>query len=197
MTGWLLGLVPQYGGWLLLVCTFLSCLALPVPASMLLLCAGGFISAGDLPVSTVLAALAGASAGDQTIYALGRWRGAAISRRLGKRAAIIERAKGFLERRGGVGVFLSRWLFSALGPYVNFAAGFANLPWWKFTLWAVAGEIMWASIYATLGYQFTGNLAAASTAAVDFLMLMGAGVTAIGLGYWLYTIVQRGRNERP
>ena len=33
MTDWLLGLVPQYGLWLLAATTFLSCLALPIPAS--------------------------------------------------------------------------------------------------------------------------------------------------------------------
>ena len=34
MTDWLLALVPQYGLWLLAATTFLSCLALPIPASI-------------------------------------------------------------------------------------------------------------------------------------------------------------------
>jgi membrane-associated protein len=48
MTDWLLALVPTYGPWLLLACTFLACLALPVPASVLMLGAGSFVAAGDL-----------------------------------------------------------------------------------------------------------------------------------------------------
>ena len=51
MTEWLLGLVPQYGMYLLAVCTFASCLALPIPASMLMLAAGGFVASGDLSLA--------------------------------------------------------------------------------------------------------------------------------------------------
>lgn len=66
MTEWLLGLVPVHGGWLLAVATFLSCLALPIPASILMLAAGGFAAAGDLTLAgSAGAALAGAVAGDQ------------------------------------------------------------------------------------------------------------------------------------
>lgn len=63
MTDWLLGMVPTYGGWLLALSTFLSCLALPIPASLLMLVAGGFVAAGDLTlVGSTGAALAGAVA---------------------------------------------------------------------------------------------------------------------------------------
>ena len=46
MTDWLLALVPQYGLWLLAATTFCSCLALPFPASILMMTAGGFVAAG-------------------------------------------------------------------------------------------------------------------------------------------------------
>ena len=69
MTDWLLALVPQYGVWLLVACTFLSCLGLPIPASILMLTAGGFVAAGDLSLTgNVAAALGGAVAGDQAGY---------------------------------------------------------------------------------------------------------------------------------
>ena len=41
MTDWLLALVPTYGLWLLAAATFLSCLAIPIPVSILMLAAGG------------------------------------------------------------------------------------------------------------------------------------------------------------
>lgn len=50
MPDWLLGQVPTYGLWLFAASTFLSCLALPIPASILMLAAGGFVAAGDLPL---------------------------------------------------------------------------------------------------------------------------------------------------
>ena len=61
MTDWLLALVPQYGLWLLFFVTLFSCLALPLPASIMMLTAGGFAAAGDFLLwQAVLAALAGA-----------------------------------------------------------------------------------------------------------------------------------------
>jgi membrane-associated protein len=186
MTEWLLALVPQYGVALLGVATLLSCLALPVPASILMIAGGGFISAGDLPlVTSILAALAGAVVGDQIVYGLGRWRGPRIIAWLGARAAPITRATAMLSRRGGAAVFLSRWLIPAIGPYVNLAAGGAGLGWLRFTVWGFAGEIIWVGLYVGLGYAFTGNLAAASDMALNVLGVLAAGVAAIALGAWL------------
>lgn len=199
MTEWLLALVPTYGLPLLAVCTFLSCLALPIPASMLLLAAGGFVSAGDLPLAGVaVAAMGGAMLGDQVIYTLGKRGGPGLMKRLetrlGKRAAPLGRAMSLLEQRGGIAVFLSRWLISALGPYVNLASGMARLHWPTFTVCAIAGEIVWVGMYLGLGYSFTGNLAAASDMALNILGLLAVGVVALGLGWWLYTLsrAQRG-----
>ena len=59
MTDWLLALVPQYGLWLLAATTFFSCLALPFPASIMMLTAGGFVAAGDLALLPTFAAAAG------------------------------------------------------------------------------------------------------------------------------------------
>lgn len=124
-------------------------------------------------------------AGDQAGYVVGRRGGSGLIDRLGSRAALIARARDLLAQRCNVAVFLSRWLVSALGPYVNFAAGATGLPWSRFTLWSVLGEIPWFSLYIGLGYTFTGNLEAASALAVRVLTLVGAGALAIGLGLWL------------
>ena len=191
MTDWLLGLVPQYGVWLLAACTFASCLAVPMPASILMLTAGGFVAAGDLSLATSVAgALGGAVAGDQAGYFGGRWGGGNLMDRLGKRAAPLAKATKMLATRGGIAVFLTRWLFSALGPYVNLAAGASRQPWPVFTLWGIAGEAVWVGLYVGLGYGFTGNLEAASTLAVDILGMLAAGAVAVGLGYWLVSTLR-------
>jgi membrane-associated protein len=195
MTDWLLALVPQYGFWLLMVGTFCSCLALPVPVSMLMLAAGGFVSAGDLSlVPTASAALAGAVAGDQVGYFAARRGGAGLIAKLGSRAAPLAKATAMLAARGGIAIFLTRWLFSALGPYVNLAAGAARQPWGQFTAWGVAGEVVWVGLYISLGYAFTGNLEAASAMAVEMLGFLAAGAVAMGLGLWLFVTL---RAERP
>ena len=48
MTETVLALVPSYGLLLVALGTFFSCLALPVPSSLIMLSAGGFAAAGDL-----------------------------------------------------------------------------------------------------------------------------------------------------
>jgi len=200
MTDWLLGLVPTYGLWLLFASTFLSCLALPIPASILMLAAGGFVAAGDLPLlGSVGAALAGAVAGDHTGYLAGRHGGAGFLGRLEARAAPIARARDFLASRGDLAVFLSRWLVSALGPYVNLSAGAAGLPWARFALWDLLGEGVWVGLYIGLGRAFTGNLEAASSLAFNVLGLLGAGVATVGLGAWLVAAMRsegRGADRR-
>ncbi len=194
MTDWLLALVPTYGAWLLAACTFCSCLALPIPASMLMLTAGGFISAGDLSMTTSAgAALMGAVAGDQTGYFAGRAGGSGLIEKLGSRAAPLAKATDMLAKKGGLAVFFTRWLLSALGPYVNLAAGAAKQPWAKFTLFGVAGEAVWVGLYTGLGYAFTGNIAAASSMAVSMLGFLAAGAVALGLGAWLVMTVRAER----
>lgn len=205
MTDWLLALVPQYGVFLLAAGTFSSCLALPVPASILMIAAGGFVASGDLSLpASAGAALAGAVIGDQAGYLGGRWGGSWLIDRLRSRAVPIAKASAALARRGGIAVFLSRWLVSALGPYVNLAAGAAGLSWLRFTLWGLLGEAVWVAIYIGTGFAFSGNLAAASGMAFDLLGIVGSGVVALGLGYWLFAQLRadsrasgRQRRDRP
>lgn len=194
MTDWLLELVPQYGFWLLALTTFGSCLALPLPASILMLTAGGFVASEDLTfLGSIGGALSGAVAGDITGYVAGRLGGAALMDRLGRKVPAVGKASDFLARRGSLAVFLSRWLFSALGPYVNVAAGAARQPWPRFMAAEIAGEAVWVGVYVYVGYVFTGNIAAASSMVLDVLGIFAAGTLALGLGYWLLSII---RSER-
>lgn len=189
MTDWLLSLVPEYGLWLLAATTFLSCLALPVPSSMTMLAAGGFAASGDLSLpATIAAALAGAVVGDQTGYALGNLGGPSLLSRLARapgRAAALDRARALLDRRGDVAIFLTRWLFSPVGPWANFAAGAGGLAWPRFTIWGIAGETVWVALYTGMGHAFAGNLEAAGDLLSSSLGLLGGIAAMLGLGLWL------------
>lgn len=196
MTDWLLSLVPQYGLLLLGLATFASCLAVPLPTSTLLLAAGGFVAVGDLSLMSVAAvALGGAVAGDQVGFFGARWFGAPLIETWGKRAPPFARATDLLAKSGGATVFFSRWLMSALGPYVNLAAGAAGQPWQRFTLWSVLGEVVWVGIYLGLGYIFIGNLEAASDMAINWLGFVTAAAIALGLGAWLVASLHADRNK--
>lgn len=191
MTAWVLALVPQYGLWLIFATTFLSCLALPFPASIVMLAAGGFAAAGDLHLwQAFLAAAAGGIAGDQVGYWAGRGFGAPFLARLEKdpgREKLLARAHDLMERRGASAIFFSRWLVSPLGPWVNLVAGSTGFGWRRFSVVGVAGEAVWAGLYVGAGYVFAGNIQAASDTIGSALgMVAGAGAVVI-LGYWLFS----------
>jgi len=162
MTETFFALVSNWGAPALALVTFLSCLALPVPSSLMMLAAGAFVAAGDLTVAAVVgAALAGALLGDQTGYQIGRLGGGVLRARLNSnlaRARLIAGAEARMDRSGGVTVFFSRWLFSPLGPYVNLIAGATRMNWLRFTLPAALGEVVWVAVYVGVGYAFGTQL---------------------------------------
>lgn len=197
MTETLLALVPQYGLVLLGVGTFLSCLAVPVPTSLFMLSAGGFVASGDLVAWQVAAAaLTGAVLGDQAGYQLGRLGGAALSgRRLSPaRARLMERAGAMLRDRGTGAVFLSRWLFSPLGPYVNFAGGAAGLDWARFTRAGMAGESLWVGLYVGMGAAFADDLLAMADLLGSASGLLAALAVAAVLALWLRAALRNRRH---
>lgn len=154
--------IADWGIPLLTLITFLSCLALPVPASLAMLAAGAFTATGDLSLAgAALGAFGGAVAGDQVGFHAAR-AGQARFRRLidgyPKREKLFGRAQRLTADRGGAGIFFSRWLVSPLGPYANFASGLAGMRKLQFTLWGAAGEAVWVAIYVGLGRVFADQL---------------------------------------
>lgn len=198
LTDWLLALVPVYGIWLLALATFLSCLALPMPASILMMTAGAFVAAGDLSgIACVTAAFAGAVAGDQVGYGIGRRGGDRLLARIGrdpKRGKLLTRAIASLERHADWGLFFSRWLLAPLGPWTNFAAGAIRFDWRRFTLAGVLGEAVWVLLYIGLGYFFADNLTAASEILSNGLGFVTAGMVMLGLLWWLRAALRADRH---
>lgn len=204
MTDWLLAAMADFGAPLLFVATFASCLALPLPASLLMLSGGAFVATGDLAVINVVsAAMFGAVIGDQVGFRLGRagqaQLDAALARRP-KRAALMARARDLIDRWGGPGVFLSRWLFSPLGPYVNFAGGAAGQNGLRFFIWGAMGEAVWVGLYVGLGYLFADNILMAAELAGDVLGLLAALMVMVGAAWWMRHTghrTNRGRKSAP
>ena len=188
MTETILALVPIYGLALIAIGTLLSCLALPIPSSLIMLSAGGFAAAGDLVLwQAGAAALGGAILGDQLGYQAGRLGGRLFSgRRLTpQRAALMAKAGAYVQERGAMAVFLSRWLVSPLGPYVNFASGAARLDWARFSRAAIMGEMVWVTIYIGLGAVFADDILALADLLGSVSGLLAALALAGALGFWL------------
>ena len=193
----ILAAVPVYGLWIVTGATFLSCLALPIPSSLIIMTAGAFVAAGDLPLAaTAGLAWLGAVLGDQLGYRLGRGSGRLIARLTGrgKGAELVARATALAERFGGGGVFLSRWLVSPLGPYMNFITGAARMDWVRFTLWGAAGEAVWVALYIGLGHTFSTQIAAVASIAGNFSGTLAAGAVTLALGAWLRAAIRADRD---
>ena len=190
MTETLFALVADYGVVIVFFVTFLSCLAIPVPSSLLMMASGGFAAAGDLTLTYVLSgAFVGAILGDNSGYWIARSNGENIGNWLDrhpKRARLRAKGESFMHKWGGSSVFFSCWLVAPLGPYVNYISGITKMTWVRFALWGIAGEIVWVSLYVGLGYSFADNITSLASLMGNASGMITAAVVAIGLGLWLW-----------
>jgi membrane-associated protein len=189
MTETLLALLPLWGAVLVGLANFLACMALPIPASLIMLAAGAFVASEDLSGPGVwMAALIGALAGDQAGYLIGRIGGPPVLARLARRrsGAVVARATDWLHMRRVPAIFFSRWLVSALGPYVNIAAGAARMGWAGFTLPGVVGEVIWVSLYIGLGFFFAADVQDLGDTLGNLGLALAGGVVAVTLGRFLW-----------
>lgn len=186
MTEILLACVSGYGLPIIGLAAFLSCLAIPIPTFAVMLAGGAFAASADLVLwQVLLTAYLCAVLGDQTGFQIGRWGGPevlATLQRAPRRAAIIARAQAFVERWGGLSVFLSTWLFAPLGPWVNLLAGAAGMSRRQFLLLDAAGEAIWVTVYVMLGYVFAARLTDLIGIVGDWAGLITSGGLSVILG---------------
>jgi membrane protein DedA with SNARE-associated domain len=194
-------LVTAYGAYVIFASAFLSCLALPIPTSLMMLSGGAFVATGDLSLwQVILAAYGGAVIGDQAGFAIGRFGGGPLLDRLARkpaRRAVLERARRLVDRHGGSGVFLSTWLFAPLGPWVNFVAGATGLGWARFTLWDVLGEVVWVTVYVGLGMVFASQVAVVAEVMGNVVGLLAALGVAGGAALWIRGALRQKRGRGP
>ncbi len=193
-----LALVADYGVPIVFCVTFMSCLALPVPSSLLMLASGGFAATGDLSLTAVLlAAFGGAVLGDNSGYWIAR-RSARFGDWLDrnpKRAALRARGKAYMDKWGGSSVFFSCWLVAPLGPYINYVSGLTHFAWPRFALWGIAGEIVWVGLYVGLGYLFADSIAALADLLGNVSGLLTAAFLTLALGVWLWRASMRDKGD--
>ncbi|MDH7639374.1 DedA family protein [Sphingomonas oryzagri] len=187
MNAELIGLLTRYGLPALFLIIAVTSAGAPFPDSLLLIAVGSFVAQGDLDYWPVVAtATAGAVAGDQIGYALGRWGGRPLAAKFagGER---IEKAEAFSRKWGGPGIFLSRWLVGPLGPWINITSGLTVFSWPRFLILDIAGELLWVLIYVTLGRQFSDKVEAIADLLGNLTwVILGLIVTA-ALGWKLVT----------
>jgi membrane-associated protein len=136
----------------------------PLPASLMQIAAGSFAEQGEMTLWQVfLVSGTAAVLGDQIGYGLARWGGRGLLTRIGHKIGgddKIRKAEALAKRWGGPGIFLTRWLVTSLGPWLNVTSGIAEYPWRHFMLWDVLGTLLWVALNVTLGYIFSGRVQA-------------------------------------
>jgi membrane protein DedA with SNARE-associated domain len=129
-----------------------------------------------LAIAVIIGALIGESIG----FALGRFfgpriRASRLGRRLGERN--WSRAENYLDRRGGIAVFVSRFLpvFHSLIPIT---VGMSTMSYRRFMTWTAPACAIWSFAYVSVGTFAAGSF----TALLDRLHYAGyvfAGIIAV------------------
>jgi membrane-associated protein len=126
-----------------------------VPSETAVISAGVLAGAGDLHLGFVIAAgAAGAYLGDSSAYWLGRRLDRRLAGRLFRGAKGMDRrawAEGALERHGGPLIFGARFVPGGRTA-TTVTAGLLRMRWARFTAFAAAAGIAWASYAALTGY---------------------------------------------
>jgi membrane protein DedA with SNARE-associated domain len=195
----ILAAVSEYGAPALFGIVTIAAVGVPLPITLLLVVVGSMVSQGAVNLwSAIGAAGAGSILGDQAGYAIGRWGGPAAVRRLsalmGKHAG-LEVMEAKAKAWGGLGIYLTRWLLSPLGPWINLASGTAAYPWHRFLFWDILGELTDAAVYILLGRFFSDRVMALDAVLGDLTWAIAALLAAILLGYLLVAHLRRPRAE--
>jgi membrane-associated protein len=187
------GLPVLFG--VILICS----VGVPFPISLMLVAAGSFVEQDEMKLWQVIAvASVAAVLGDQIAYGLSRWAGPRLIKQLSRRIDAetrIKEAEALTKRWSGAGIFLSRWLVTALGPWVNVASGIAAYPWRRFLFWDVLGGVLWVILYVGIGYAFSNRVQAIAEILGNLAWVIAGLILTVILGWRLARIYAPGVTE--
>jgi membrane-associated protein len=147
-----------------------------IPGETVAILGGVAASRGHASVVVVaIVVVAAAIVGDSVGYEIGKHWGARLLdlRAFAKHRRRLQDAQDLLARRGGIAVFLGRWVafFRAVMPAL---AGTAKMPYRTFLPFNAAGGIVWGTVVVLVGY-----LAAHSYAQVERTIGRDAALVAL------------------
>jgi len=162
LNAFFLNALQQYGSPALWLIIFVAAAGAPIPVSPLLFAAGAFSALGDFNILILLPVVVSASVmGDNLGYLIGRRVGKVLVAWLERQTRFqwimlptLAQSRAYFKRRGGWAIFMTRFLFSALGGSTNLLAGLEEYPYPSFLFWDISGEILGAIIPLGLGYVF-------------------------------------------
>lgn len=134
-------------------------IGLLIPGDTIVLVASTGVGTVPQYVGMLVAVIVGSLAGESGGFLLGRWFGHRIrASKLGVRlgGGHWVRAERYLERRGGIAVFASRFL-PVLHALVPLTVGMTEWRYRRFMAWTVPACVAWAALYVTVGTLAAGG----------------------------------------
>lgn len=131
-----------------------------LPGDSLLFVAGTLAATGDMRLTTLMSVLAVAAVlGNQVNYLIGRFFGHRLFANPDSkifRRAYLERTHAFYEKHGGKTLIFARFM-PIIRTFAPFVAGIGEMSLVRFTLFNVAGSLLWVGLFCLAGYLF-GNI---------------------------------------
>ena len=170
-------------------------IGLVIPGDVILALGGIYAARGDLEIVPVIvigivAALIGESVG----FWLGRRYGISLIKRLpllNRLQDRVESARDYFKRHGGKTVFIGRYA-TAVGAFIPFTAGVADMTYPRFLLFDVPAVVIWATGIALLGYFLESQLDLVDT----ILSRFGWGVLALIVAFFVGRFLWKRWKER-
>lgn len=188
-----LGWVASYGAPMVALILFLGGIGIPLPGTLIVIACGAFIRQNLLDgLTTPIFGYLGTIAGDTILYSLGFFASTWIENRFGSTAA-WKSAHSLFDRRGGIAIFLTRWLLTAVAFPITLIAGSSGYKFKKFVLYAFLGELTWVILYGGLGYAFGSQWELISDFISNFSgFILGGIVLAAGI----YILFRKNTKEK-
>jgi len=134
-------------------------IGLVFPGDTVVLIASIGVTSPVQAVAMVAAVVIGALIGESIGFVLGRWvgphiRASWIGRRVGEQNWV--RAERYLARRGGIAIFLSRFL-PVLHSLVPLTVGMSHYSYRRFLAWTAPACLLWATAYVSITSLAAGS----------------------------------------
>ncbi len=191
--------VANASGWAyaaIFLLTLLDAIVPVVPSETSVITAGVLAASGQLSLPLVVAvATAGAAAGDNLAYLIGRRFGGPVTRRFFSSEKSRQRlawAQRQLDQRGGQLILVGRFIPGGR-TVVTLTAGLVHYPWRRFAVLDAVAAFVWALYAALLGYF--GGRAFEHAAWKGLLLALGTGFAVAGLVEAVRWVLRRRRGQ--
>jgi len=153
---WLTELFARYGYAAVFIGVLLENAGAPVPGETMLLAGAALSRYGSLQLTWVIvAAITGATLGDNLGFLIGRRGGRRLVERygalLGMTPPRLARFDRFFDEHGAKTVFVARFI-TGLRVVGALLAGASHLSWPRFLLFNALGAVVWSITFGVVGY---------------------------------------------